>query len=161
MRPHPGDGPALRRNRPHAALLLALAIVAGYASIATWQRLHRPGGRWVGRTHCAWFGQPRVEIRSGLAQVESIATVAHESVHVAECLDLGPLRYRWNTVIPSKNLSLEIPAYCAAARVRLASGWHPSTVKSTVLGDMQAAMADQLDSVAIHRALMAQCPDLR
>lgn len=159
MRPHPGDGHSLRR--PRAALLVALAIVAGYASIATWQRMNRPGGRWVGRTHCSWFGQPRVEIRSGLAAVESIATAAHESVHVAECRDLGPIRYRWNTVIPSRNLALEIPAYCAAARVRLANGWHLSTVKSTVMGDMQAAMADQLDSLAMHRALVARCPELR
>jgi hypothetical protein len=136
-------------------------LVALYATFATWQRSHRLAGRWVGRTDCSWRGQPRVAILPGLTRVESIATVSHESVHVAECRDLGPLRYRWNTLFPKSNLALEIPAYCASARVRLKAGWHLGTVRSTVLEDMQAAMGDQVDTATLTAAIAAGCPELR
>lgn len=159
MRSHLRARSPLTRTRP--GFLVALLIIGIFGVISTWQRAHRPGGRWVGRTHCSWFGEPRVEIRPGLARVESIATAAHESVHVAECRELGPVSYRWNTLFAARNLALEVPAYCVAARIRLANGWSTYTVKSTVLGDMQAAMGDQLDSVKIHRALGDGCPELR
>lgn len=148
-----------KRIRP--LLLIILVVVAAYGGVVTWRRAHRPGGRWVGRTHCSWRGAPRVEIIPGLARTESIATVAHESVHVAECDSLGPVRYRWNTVFASSNLALEVPAYCAAARVRRQNGWSINTVKFTILGDMLAAMGDQLDSATIHHQLTAGCPELR
>jgi hypothetical protein len=80
---------------------------------------------------------------------------------VAECDSLGPVRYRWNTIFAASNLALETPAYCAAARVRLKSGWSLATVRSTVLEDMQAAMGDQLNSATIRAALDRGCPDLR
>lgn len=99
-------------------------------------------------------------IRPGLARVESIATVAHESVHVAECRALGPARYRWNTMFAASNLALEAPAYCAAARVRLKQGWSLNTVRRTVLDDMLAAMADGVDSTAISSVLGKSCPEL-
>jgi hypothetical protein len=114
----------------------------------------------VGRTHCSWIGKPTIELTPGLARTESIATMAHELVHVWECDSLGPVRYRWNTLFPANNLALEVPAYCAAARVRLKSGWLLPTVRATVLGDMHAAMGDQLDSGIIHRAIAAGCLEL-
>ena len=80
---------------------------------------------------------------------------------MAECRALGPVRYRWSTLFAASNLALEVPAYCAAARVRLRDGWYLSTVKSTVLGDMRAAMGDQIDSVDLHRALIKECPELK
>jgi hypothetical protein len=150
--------PLKRRARP--AFLIALAITVVYASVAAWRRANRPGGRWVGMTHCSWRGDPRVTIRPGLAPTESIATVAHESVHVAECRELGPLRYRWNTLFASSNLALEVPAYCAAARVRLKNGWALATVRRTVFEDMRAAMADRLDSATIQRAIVTGCPEI-
>jgi hypothetical protein len=149
----------LSRARP--GFLVALAIIAIFGIVSGWRRAHRAPGRVVGRTHCSWIGKPRVELTPGLAQTESIATMAHEQVHVAECDSLGPMRYRWNTVFAASNLSLEAPAYCAAARIRLKSGWSMNTVRSTVLGDMLAAMGDQLDSVTIHRAMMHACPELK
>ncbi len=100
-------------------------------------------------------------IRPGLARVESIATVAHEAVHVNACKRLGPYRYRLSTLGAYSNLALESPAYCAAARIRLRNGWSINTVKSTVLTDMLAAMGDQLDSTAIHRELAVACPELK
>jgi hypothetical protein len=147
------------RARP--ALLILLSVVALYGGVAAWQRAHRPGGRVVGRTHCSWVGAPRIELTPGLARTESIATVAHESVHVASCNALGPVRYRWNTLFAASNLALEAPAYCAAARVRLKSGWTINTVKTSVITDMQSAMGDQLDSVTLHRAVVAYCPELK
>ena len=147
-------------RRPHWLLLALLAITVVYGSIATWKRLHRPGGRWVGRTDCAWFGEPVMTIRPGLARVESIATVAHEAVHVDECRSLGPVRYRWNTLSASSNLLLEAPAYCAAGRVRLRHGWSRALVRQTIVDDMLAAMADGVDSVTIAAALREACPDV-
>jgi hypothetical protein len=136
-------------------------IIAIFGAVTTWQRWHRPGGRWVGRTHCSWFGEPRITIRPGLARVESIATVAHERIHVAECQRLGPVRYRMSTLGAQSNLYLEAPAYCAAARVRLRNGWSLATVRSTVMTDMLAAMGDQLDSATIHRSLADVCTELK
>src|SRR5437868_6953157 len=159
MRSHIRAGSRLNRARP--GFLVALAVIAIFGAISTWRRANRPGGRWVGRTHCSWRGAPRVEIIPGLARTESIATAAHESVHVAECNSLGPIGYRWNTVFAASNLALEAAAYCASARVRLNNGWLLPTAKSTAIGDMQAAMGDQLDSATLHRALAASCPELR
>jgi hypothetical protein len=136
-------------------------VVAVLGSVMIWQRAHRPGGRWVGQTHCSWIGEPRVTIRPGLARVESIATLAHEQVHVASCRRLGPVKYRLSTLGTQSNLDLEAPAYCAAAHVRLRNGWSLHTVRSTVLTDMLAAMGDQLDSTSIHRALAIACPVLK
>jgi hypothetical protein len=147
-------------RRPHWLLLALLAITVVYGSVATWKRSHRPGGRWVGRTDCAWLGEPVMTIRPGLARSESIATVAHEAVHVEECRALGPVRYRWNTLFASSNLRLEAPAYCAAGRVRLRLGWSPALVRETIVDDMLAAMADGVDSVTIAAALRETCPDV-
>lgn len=99
-------------------------------------------------------------IRPGLARTESIATVSHESVHVAACKTLGPVRYRWKTLFASSNLALEAPAYCAAARTRLQQGWSLGTVRKTVLEDMLAAMSDVTDSATIQRVLVSSCPEM-
>ncbi len=159
MRSHLRARSPLRRARP--GFLVALTVIAVFGIVIEWRRAHRPPGRVVGRTHCSWIGKPRIELTPGLARTESIATLAHEQVHAAECDSLGPVRFRWNTIFAASNLALEAPAYCAAARVRLKSGWLLITTRSTVLGDMQAAMGDQLDSVTIHRALVQACPELR
>ena len=159
MRSHLRARSPLNRARP--GFLAAPTIVALFGGVSQWRRAHRPGGRVVGRTHCSWVGKPRIVLTPGLARTESIATVAHEQVHAAECDSLGPVRYRWNTMFAASNLALEAPAYCAAARVRLKSGWSINTVKTTVLGDMRAAMGDQLDSTSIHREMVRSCPELK
>lgn len=148
----------MKRTRP--GFLVALAIIGIFGAVTVWKRAHRPGGRWVGRTHCSWIGEPRVTIRPGLALVESIATVAHENVHISECRRLGPFRYRLSTLGAQSNLYLEAPAYCAAARVRRRNGWSLATVRYTIMTDMLAAMGDQLDSATIQRAFTESCPGL-
>jgi hypothetical protein len=159
MRSHLRARADLNRARP--GFLVALAVFMLFGVVSAWRHANRLPGRWVGRTHCSWLGEPRVEIIPGLTRVESLATAAHESVHVAECRSLGPMRYRWKTLFASSNLALEVPAYCVAARVRLANGWSLNTVRSTVLEDMEAAMGDQVDSVGLAGALYRECPTVR
>lgn len=149
---------ATSSRRPRPILLALLAIALFYGLIATWRRIHRPAGRWVGYTDCAWLGAPRITVRGGLRPIDSLAVVAHESVHVAECEQLGPVRYRWRTMFAASNLALETPAYCAGARVRARLG-DTAFVRATILIDMLAAMSDATDSVAIARAVAASCPE--
>ena len=160
MRPHLRARAPLS-HRPRPLFVATLLLVALYGGVVAWLHAHRPAGQWVGRTECSWRGDPRVRIIPGLTRVESTATVAHESVHVAECRNLGPLRYRWNTLFAKSNLALEVPAYCASVRVRLKAGWQLSTVRSTVVEDMQAAMSDQLDSATLAQAIAMGCPELQ
>jgi hypothetical protein len=148
-------------NRTRPGFLVALTIIAMFGVVSAWRRAHRPAGRVVGRPHCSWIGDPRIELTPGLARTESLATLAHEQVHAAECDSLGPVGYRWNTLFASSNLALEAPAYCAAARVRLKSGWSVNTARFTLLTDILAGMSDQLDSTAIHRAMTDACPELK
>ena len=145
-------------RRPRPILLLLLGVVVVYGSVATWRRAHRPGGRWVGYTECAWFGAPRITVRGGLRPIDSLAVVAHESVHVAECAQLGPLRYRWQTMFAASNLALETPAYCAGGRVRARSG-DTAFVRATIGDDMLSAMADVIDSAEVVRSIAAECPE--
>lgn len=147
-------------RRPHPVLLALLVVTVIYGGVAIWGRLHRQPGRWVGYTDCAWRGKPRVVVRSGLKRIDSLAVVAHESVHAAQCEQLGPIRYRWRTVFASSNLALETPAYCAGARVRAASSGDTAFVRITIPIDMIAAMGDVVDSATIMRSLRSTCPAL-
>lgn len=144
-------------RRPHPALLVLLAITIVFGSVATWRRMSRPGGRWVGYTQCAWRGKPRIVVRAGLRPVESLGVVAHESVHAAQCDSLGPIRYRWNTIFAASNLALETPAYCAGARARTRLTGDTAFDRTTIPINMLAAMGDEVDSATIHASLVATC----
>ena len=146
-------------RRPHPILLGLLAITVIYGGAALWGRLHRQPGRWVGYTDCAWRGKPRIVIRGGLKRIDSLAVVAHESVHAAECEQLGPIRYRWQTLFAASNLALETPAYCAGARVRARLSGDTSFVRLTIPIDMIAAMGDVVDSATIVKNLTRLCPE--
>lgn len=147
------------RRLPHPAYLVLLAITVAYGSLAMWKRANRPAGRWVGYAECSWRGKPRFVVRSGLKRVDSIGVVAHESVHVAQCDRLGPVRYRWNTIFAASNLALETPAYCASGRARLRLTGDTILERNAVPHDMLAAMGDVVDSITILRALKASCPE--
>ena len=133
-------------------------MTVAFGSVAIWRRANREPGRWVGYTDCAWLGKPRIVVRGGLRKIDSLAVVAHESVHAVECEQLGPLRYRWRTLFASSNLALETPAYCAGARVRAALSGDTAFVRATIPIDMIAAMGDVIDSVTIVRELARECP---
>lgn len=145
-------------RRPHPALVALLLVTIVYGSVMTWRRMTRPAGRWVGYTECAWRGSPRITIRPGLRRTDSLATFAHESVHAAQCAELGPVRYRWRTLFAQSNLALEAPAYCAGARSRVERSRDTSFERQTIPIDMIAAMGDGLDSATIVRSLVANCP---
>ena len=147
-------------RRPHPVLLVVLALTVLYGSVTAWRSAHRPPGQWVGVTHCSWIGKPVVELRSGLNAIDSVAASAHESVHVAECARLGPVRYRWNTLFASSNLNLETPAYCAGERTRIRSPRDSSYARQAVIDNMLSAMADRVDSATIVAALRRECPEL-
>jgi hypothetical protein len=152
--------PSTNRARwPHPILLVLLAVTVVYGSVATWRRLNRPPGRWVGYTNCAWRGKSRVVVRSGLRSIDSLAVAAHESVHAAECEELGPIRYRWRTLFASSNLALETPAYCAGARVRARLNGDTAFLRMTIPIDMIAAMGDVIDSATIVRSIAKSCPE--
>lgn len=148
----------LTSGRPRPILLVLLAIAVVYGSVVTWRRVTRPG-RWVGYTDCSWRGKPRVVVRSGLRPIDSLAVAAHESVHAAECEELGPIRYRWRTLFASSNLALETPAYCAGARVRARLNGDTAFVRMTIPIDMIAAMGDVIDSATIVRSIAKSCPE--
>jgi hypothetical protein len=145
-------------RRPHALLLVALAIAVAYGSLTAWQRATRPS-RWVGTTECAWRGKPRVRVRSGLRPVDSTAVLAHERVHAAQCEALGPVRYRWRNLFAMSKLALETPAYCAGARERARLSGDTTLVRMTMTLDITAAMADVIDSVSIARSIASTCPE--
>ena len=147
------------RRWPHPALLALLLIVAVYEAVATMRRMGRPAGRWVGYTECAWRGAPRIVIQPRLRTTDSIAVVAHESVHAAQCDSLGPVRYRWNTLFAKSNLGLETPAYCAGGRARVKLNGDTAFNRMTIPIDMIAAMGDGIDSIDIARAIDAQCSE--
>lgn len=90
--------------------------------------------------------------------MDSLAVVAHESVHAAQCVRLGPIQYRWRTLFPKSNLELETPAYCAGASVRSRISGDTAFVRATIPIDMIAAMGDVVDSLAIVHALESTCP---
>ena len=150
---------AVPAGRPRSIFLVLLAMAVIYGSVATWRRMNRPPGRWVGYTECSWRGQPRMVIWSGMRRIDSLAGVAHESIHVAECRQLGPVRYRWRTMFAASNLALETPAYCEGARERVRLNGDTAFVRMTTAPDMIAAMGDVIDSATIVRSLTASCPE--
>lgn len=93
-----------------------------------------------------------------MRRIDSLAVVAHELVHVAECEQLGPVRYRWRTMFAASNLALETPAYCAGARERVRLNGDTAFVRMTTALDMIAAMGDVIDSATIVRSIAAECP---
>lgn len=98
-------------------------------------------------------------IWSGMRRIDSLAVLAHELVHVAECEELGPLRYRWRTMSAASNLALETPAYCAGARERARLNGDTAFLRMTTAQDMIAAMGDVIDSMTIVRSIAANCPE--
>ena len=81
-------------------------------------------------TECTFRGPPRVVIRPDLSAADSLPVRVHEEVHAAQCRALGPVRYRLRNLTGSGKLSLEVPAYCAAAQVRLKATGHWEAVRA-------------------------------
>jgi hypothetical protein len=139
-------------------LLLLLGIVGSYGALVWRDRSARPA-RWVGVTECGWRGSPKVIVRGGLRPIDSVAVDAHERVHAEQCKALGPVRYRWRNLTGAGKLGLEVPAYCAGARVRARTPRDTAFVRSTMTADLLVALADVVDSTTIVRAVDWACPE--
>lgn len=136
-----------------AALLLAVAWGAT-AGI----RRARAAGEVLAYTECSFRGPPRVVIRDDLAAADTLPVRVHEQVHAAQCRALGPFRYRLRNLTGAGKLSLEVPAYCAAAQVRLAATRHWESVRERMHDDIVAALRGVVDSAQVARTVARECP---
>jgi hypothetical protein len=107
-------------------------------------------------TTCPFRGQPVTRVAPGLSFDERAHVTAHETVHIQQCLELGPVRYRLKNL--TSKLSLEAPAYCAGAVARLGIGMDSAEVKSRLVDDAVEALRGIADSSSVVTALQAVCP---
>lgn len=91
---------------------------------------------------------------------DTLATRVHEEAHAEQCRQLGPVRYRLRSLTAAGKLSVEAPAYCAAAVARLRVDPDSQYVSDRLHTDMIEGMSDITDSVAVKAALMQSCPAL-
>jgi hypothetical protein len=95
---------------------------------------------------------------TGIDAQDTLAVRVHENVHAAQCRRLGPVRYRLTNLTGTGKLSLEVPAYCAAAAARVRSGWTTRAARERFVDDLQSAMAGIADSADLSRAVLRGCP---
>ena len=139
---------------PRAALLTCLALIA----VAILVRQRKAAADVLASTTCPFRGTPVVVVRPGLAPADTLPVRVHEEVHRAQCTRLGPVRYRIINLTGSGTLSLEVPAYCAAAAARIRSGWTQRAALERLHDDIYAAMSGRVDSSRIASALRRDCP---
>ena len=142
--------------RPRAALLACLALIAGVVLV----RQRKVAGDVLASTSCPFRGPPVIVVRPGLAPADTLPVRVHEDVHGAQCRQLGPVRYRITNLTGAGKLSLEAPAYCAAAAARIRSGWTRRAAAERLHDDIHAAMSGVVDSARIAIALRRECPEL-
>jgi hypothetical protein len=145
------------RVRP--VFLISLLVVAAWGGRVWWLRAHR-AARTVAYTTCPFRGPARVVIRTDIQPWDTLAVRVHEEVHAAQCRDLGPVRYRLRSLTANGKLSLEAPAYCAAARARLAVEHDREYASDRLHTDMIEGLSDVADSGAVKEALARECPEI-
>lgn len=136
------------------AALACIAILAG----AALRHQHRVAGDVLAFTTCPFRGPAVVVTAPGLATEDTLPVRLHEEVHAAQCRALGPVRYRIRNLTGTGKLSLEVPAYCAAAEARVRSGWTRRNARERLNDDIQAAMSGVVDSAVISQTLRRDCP---
>ena len=141
--------------RPRAALLACLALIA----LVVLVRQRKVPGDVLASTSCPFRGPPVIVMRSGIAPADTLPVRVHEDVHAAQCRQLGPVRYRITNLTGAGKLSLEVPAYCAAAAARIRSGWTRRAAAERLHDDIDAAMVGLVDSARIASALRRECPE--
>ena len=146
-------------RRVRTGYLIALAAAAAVGGRAAWLHSHR-AARTIATTTCPFFGPPRVAIVSDLQPGDTMPTRAHEDVHASQCRELGPMRYRLRNLTTAGKLSLEAPAFCAAAVARLRVDPDSEYASDRLHMDMIETLSDVADSVTIKRALMSACPTI-
>ena len=135
-------------------MLTCLALIA----VTILMRQRKPTADVLASTTCPFRGMPVVEVRPGLAPADTLTVRVHEAVHAAQCTRLGPMQYRITNLTGSGKLSLEVPAYCAAAVARIQSGWTQRAARDRLRDDIYAAMSGSVDSSRIASALRRDCP---
>lgn len=143
--------------RPRPVFLGALALVIAWSGVSVARR-ERARGEVLAFTECPFRGPARVVIRSDLATADTLPVRVHEQVHAAQCESLGPVRYRLRNLTGSGRLSLEVPAYCAAAEARLRMNGGRFAVRERMFDDIHAAFHGIADSVKVARAIARGCP---
>jgi hypothetical protein len=138
-------------------LLAALLAVLAWGGKVTWDRAHR-AARNVAWTTCPFFGDPVVRMVSDIPFYDTLVTRVHEEKHAEQCRQMGPIRYRMRSLTSAGKLSVETPAFCAAAVARLTVDADSQYVSDRLHTDMIEGLADILDSTTIKAALMRECP---
>jgi hypothetical protein len=131
-----------------------VAVVCGVVLL----RQPRIAGDVLATTTCPFRGAPVVVIRTGIAAQDTLAVRVHEDVHAAQCRRLGLVRYRLTNLTGAGKLSLEVPAYCAAAVARVRSGWTTRAARERFGDDLESAMSGIADSADLSRAVLRGCP---
>ena len=93
-----------------------------------------------------------------IAPWDTLATRVHEEKHAEQCRVLGPVKYRLRSLTSAGKLSVETPAYCAAAVARLTVDPDSQYASDRLHTDMIEGMSDLVDSLAIKAALLKECP---
>lgn len=145
-----------RRWGVNPLLLVALAVAVGWY-LPRMLRLADTRAEALAYTECPWRGDARVTITARVEPEDSLPVLAHERVHAAQCAALGPVRYRLRNLTARGRLSLEVPAYCAGARVRLRQGRPLRYVRERLVDDATSAFHDVLPASEIAAALAAGC----
>ena len=135
-----------------AALLLA---------VLAWRLLAPPAhGDALAWTECPVGAGPRVTLSDRIEPRDTFPVRVHEQVHVGQCRDLGPWRYRIRNVTSRGRLSLEAPGYCAGAAARLAQGEDTALVRERLVDDAEAAFPRLARSGEVRQALRLSCDGL-
>ena len=143
------------RVRPVFVVLLLGA--AAWGGRVAWVRAHR-AARDVAWTTCPFFGPPVVVMVKDIPWYDTLVTRVHEEKHAEQCRQMGPVRYRLNSFTSAGKLSVEAPAFCAAALARLTVDPDSQYANDRLHTDMIEGLIDIADSVAIKAALLKECP---
>lgn len=144
-------------SRTRWVLYVALVCTGAFATASTIRR-NQSRSQVLAYTECPFVGTARVVVMPDVAPEDTTPVRVHEEVHAAQCRSLGPIRYRVRNLTATGKLSLELPAYCAAARARLASGQAARAVRERMHDDVHAVFDGSVDSATIARGLQSQCP---
>jgi hypothetical protein len=107
-------------------------------------------------TECPLRGEPHTTVSAGLTPMELSHVNAHEGVHILQCKQLGPIKFRIYNLV--SRLSMEIPAYCAGASAYLSMGLDSAGVKGRLVDDAVEALRRTADSAEVISALEETCP---
>ena len=148
-----------RRRRLTLLFVVAVAVGIGWY-IPRMVFLTDTRAEALAYTECPWRSPARVTISARVTADDSLPVLAHERVHAAQCGELGPLRYRIRNLTSRGRLSLEAPAYCAAARERVRLGLPVRRARERLIDDATAAFHDKLDPAEVLATLTASCPEI-